>query len=37
MTFEITSEDQSDIDPFLHQVRTLVHDAGLVLVGDTKL
>lgn len=37
MTFELTSEEQADIGPFLQQVKTLVHDAGLVLVSDTRL
>jgi len=37
MTFEITSEEQSDIEPFLQQVKALIHDAGLVLVSDTKV
>lgn len=37
MTFEITSEEQADIGPFLQQVKTLVHDAGLVLVSDTRI
>ena len=37
MTFEITSEEQGDIGPFLQQVKTLVHDVGLVLVSDTRL
>jgi len=35
MSFEVTSEQQDDITPFLDQVRTLVHDAGLVLVSAT--
>jgi NAD-dependent dihydropyrimidine dehydrogenase PreA subunit len=35
MTFEVTSEQQEDITPFLEQVRALVHDAGLVLVSAT--
>jgi NAD-dependent dihydropyrimidine dehydrogenase PreA subunit len=35
MSFEVTSEQQEDITPFLEQVRTLVHDAGLVLVTAT--
>jgi len=34
-TFEVTSEQQEDITPFLEQVRALVHDAGLVLVSAT--
>ncbi|MCA1790066.1 MAG: hypothetical protein LC667_09480, partial [Thioalkalivibrio sp.] len=33
MSFEVTSEQQEDITPFLDQVRALVHDAGLVLVS----
>jgi ActR/RegA family two-component response regulator len=35
MTFEVTSEQQEDITPFLEQVRALVHEAGLVLVSAT--
>ena len=37
MTFEVTSEEQTDIAPFLQQVKTLVHESGLVLVSQTKL
>ena len=37
MRFEVTSEQQEDIGPFLAEVRTLVHDAGLVLVGEQRL
>ncbi|HSO40729.1 MAG TPA: hypothetical protein VLT33_49725, partial [Labilithrix sp.] len=33
MTFEVTSEQQEDVTPFLEQVRALVHDVGLVLVS----
>ena len=33
MSFEVTSEQQEDITPFMDQVRALVHDAGLVLVS----
>jgi len=33
MSFEVTSEQQEDITPFLEEVRALVHDAGLVLVS----
>lgn len=35
MSFEVTSEQQEDIVPFLDRVRALVHDAGLVLVSAT--
>lgn len=35
MSFEVTSEQQEDVTPFLEQVRALVHDAGLVLVSAT--
>lgn len=35
MTFEVTSEQQEDVTPFLEQVRALVHDAGPVLVSAT--
>ncbi len=37
MTFELTSEEQADVGPFLQQVKTLVHESGLVLVSQTKL
>lgn len=33
MSFEVTSEQQADIAPFLEAVKQLVHDAGLVLVS----
>jgi NAD-dependent dihydropyrimidine dehydrogenase PreA subunit len=35
MSFEVTSEQQEDITPFLDQIRTLVRDVGLVLVSAT--
>jgi NAD-dependent dihydropyrimidine dehydrogenase PreA subunit len=35
MSFEVTSEQQEDITPFLDHVRALVHDVGLVLVSAT--
>jgi NAD-dependent dihydropyrimidine dehydrogenase PreA subunit len=35
MSFEVTSEQQEDIQPFLESVKGLVHDAGLVLVSAT--
>jgi len=35
MSFEITSETQADVTPFLEEVKRLVHDAGLVLVSAT--
>lgn len=35
MSFEVTSEQQEDITPFLDRIRALVHDAGLVLVSAT--
>lgn len=37
MRFEITSEEQAPIAPFLDEVKKLVHDAGLVLVSATPL
>jgi NAD-dependent dihydropyrimidine dehydrogenase PreA subunit len=37
MSFEVTSEQQEDIAPFLDVVKKLVHDAGLVLVSTTPL
>jgi ferredoxin len=33
MSFEVTSEQQEDISPFLESVKGLIHDAGLVLVS----
>jgi NAD-dependent dihydropyrimidine dehydrogenase PreA subunit len=33
MSFELTSEAQADITDFLGEVKSLVHDAGLVLVS----
>jgi len=33
LTFEVTSERQEDIAPFLDEVKRSVHDAGLVLVS----
>jgi len=35
MSFEVTSEQQEDITPFLEHVRALVHEVGLVLVSAT--
>lgn len=35
LSFEVTSEQQADIGPFLAEVKSLVHDAGLVLVAAT--
>jgi ferredoxin len=35
MSFEVTSERQEDITPFLEHIRTLVRDVGLVLVSAT--
>lgn len=35
MSFEVTSEQQADITPFLEEVKKLVHDSGLVLVSAT--
>jgi hypothetical protein len=35
MSFELTSEAQADVAPFLEEVKKLVHDAGLVLVSAT--
>ena len=35
MSFEVTSEQQQPIAPFLEEVKNLVHDAGLVLVAAT--
>jgi NAD-dependent dihydropyrimidine dehydrogenase PreA subunit len=33
MIFEVTSEKQEDVTPFLDQIRVLVHKAGLVLAS----
>ena len=33
MVFELTSEQQEDVQPFLERVKALVHDVGLVLVS----
>lgn len=37
MSFELTSERQEAVAPFLVEVRKLIHDAGLVLVSDKLL
>ena len=37
MSFEVTSEQQEDVTPFLEKVRALVHDAGLILVAVSPL
>jgi NAD-dependent dihydropyrimidine dehydrogenase PreA subunit len=37
MVFEVTSETQEDVEPFLDEVRALIRDAALVLVGTTRL
>lgn len=37
MSFEVTSEEQAPIAPFLEDVKKLVHDSGLVLVSTTPL
>jgi NAD-dependent dihydropyrimidine dehydrogenase PreA subunit len=37
MSFEVTSEQQEDIAPFLEQVRGLVHEVGLILVSATPI
>jgi NAD-dependent dihydropyrimidine dehydrogenase PreA subunit len=37
MSFEVTSEKQEDIGPFLGAVKDLIRDAGLVLVSDKLL
>ena len=37
LTFEVTSEQQEDIGPFLIDVKKLVHDAGIVLVSEQRL
>jgi ferredoxin len=36
MVFEVTSEQQDDIDPFLREVVDLVHEVDLVLVSEQK-
>ncbi|HVC95475.1 MAG TPA: ferredoxin family protein [Pirellulales bacterium] len=37
MTFEVTSEQQEDVGAFLGEVKSLVHDAGLVYVSEQRL
>lgn len=37
MSFELTSERQEAVAPFLAEVKKLIHDAGLVLVSDKLL
>jgi len=37
MVFEVASETQEDIGAFLGEVKTLIHDAALVLVSQTSL
>lgn len=37
MSFELTSERQDDVRPFLDRVRGLVHEVGLVLVSATPI
>lgn len=34
MSFELTSEDQQAVAPFLAEVKKLIHEVGLVLVSD---
>ena len=37
MTFEVTSEQQEEVGPFLAEVKALVHDVGLVYVSEQRL
>ena len=37
MTFEVTSEQQEEVGPFLAEVKQLVHDVGLVYVSEQRL
>ena len=37
MTFEVTSEDQREIAPFLEEVKALIRETALVLVGTTRV
>jgi NAD-dependent dihydropyrimidine dehydrogenase PreA subunit len=37
LTFEVTSEQQKEVGPFLAEVKKLVHDAGLVYVSEQRL
>jgi len=37
MTFEVTSEQQEEVGPFLAEVKKIVHDAGLVYVSEQRL
>ncbi|MFN7152029.1 MAG: ferredoxin family protein [Microthrixaceae bacterium] len=36
MSFDVTSETQEDVEPFLAKVEALVHDVGLVLVSRSR-
>jgi hypothetical protein len=37
MTFEVTSEQQEEVGPFLAEIKALVHDVGLVYVSEQQL
>jgi NAD-dependent dihydropyrimidine dehydrogenase PreA subunit len=37
LSFEVTSTEQEDIQPFLGEVRALIRDNGLVLANETRL
>jgi hypothetical protein len=37
MSFEVTSMEQEDIQEFLGELRSLIHDNGLILVNEAKL
>jgi NAD-dependent dihydropyrimidine dehydrogenase PreA subunit len=37
LSFEVTSTDQEDIQPFLVEVRALIRDNGLVLSNETRV
>ncbi|MBS0476001.1 MAG: ferredoxin family protein [Proteobacteria bacterium] len=37
MRFEVTSEQQEDVNPMLADIRALVHEVGLILVSEQRL
>lgn len=37
MTFEVTSEQQQDVGPFLNEIKQLVHEVSLVFISEQRL
>jgi hypothetical protein len=37
LTFEVTSEQQEDVGPFMNEVKQLVHEVGLVYISEQRL